>query len=166
LQLLLNLPPINSLEVILEAVILSLQQGALEHDDREHKDIRLERILGEVVELLALNDAALLWGEVDVPDAPFLEDSIEVGPHGDCQDIDYLSCGLLGHEDSFSRQAFVGLLVLLVNCHSLCNLEQNGLQLLLGEGQLDLADHPKVLLLVIADDLPEKVQLKGCPAGQ
>jgi hypothetical protein len=44
---------------------------------------------------------------------------------------------LLGHEDSFSRQAFVGLLALLVNRHSLCNLEQNGLQLLLGEGQFE-----------------------------
>ena len=122
-QLLLYLHPVDSFQLILVALVLSFQQGALDHDHPCHEDVRFLGVEAEGAEFLALDKLALFWRKVSVFQASFVEDRVEIGASGPRVDVNYFDRRLRSQEYGFGREALMELVKRCVLGHCFCELQ-------------------------------------------
>ena len=82
--------PVESLPILLVAIILSFEERGLEGDHAADEDIFLEWGWCELGELSAGDDLAVLWRKIGILCASLLVDDLEVGVGGDGEHIDHL----------------------------------------------------------------------------
>ena len=86
-----------------------------------------------------------------------MEDHVEVGPHGHCQDVHHFGDAVGCEHDAPGGEALVRLLVLLEGRESLRQLQHQRPQLELGEGLLEEGALDDLLAERFPGILPERV---------